>query len=237
MGILDLPASGRRMLLDEANDWLRSQTAEARVDWALGHMPGEHVLSSSFAVQSAVMLHLLTQARPDIPVLLMDTGYLFPETYRFIDELRERLTLNLHVYRAELSPAWQEVKYGQLWEQGREGLKKYNALNKVEPMARALAELDARTWFAGLRRGQSESREHVPFVDVRDGRVKVCPIADWSSKQVHDYLTAHDLPYHPLRDEGYLSVGDTHTTAKFRPGMREEDTRFGGLGRECGLHS
>lgn len=236
MGLLDLSANSRRLVLQETNDYLARQKPQARVEWALGHMPGTHAVASSFGVQSAVMLHLMTQAKPDIPVLLMDTGYLFPETYRFIDELTERLGLNLHVYRSELSPAWQEAQFGQLWEQGEAGLKKYNAINKVEPMQRALDELGVQTWFAGIRRSQSKSRTAKPFVEVQEDRVKVHPIVDWSNRDVHAYLKAHDLPYHPLWEEGYVSVGDTHTTRKLGQGMAEEDTRFFGQGRECGLH-
>lgn len=95
-------------------------SAPERVRWALANLPGEHVLSSSFGIQAALMLHLVSRERADVPVVLTDTGYLFPETYRFIDELTERLALNLKIYRAELSPAWQEARFGLLWEQGVE---------------------------------------------------------------------------------------------------------------------
>jgi phosphoadenosine phosphosulfate reductase len=128
------------------------------VAWALENLPGDYVLSSSFGIQAAVSLHLVNQIRPDIPVILTDTGYLFPETYQFIDELTDKLKLNLKVYRATESAAWQEARYGKLWEQGVEGIEKYNEINKVEPMNRALKELNAQTWFAGLRREQSGSR-------------------------------------------------------------------------------
>lgn len=237
MGILNLPAGQQAHVIAEINDWLKSQPAPTRAAWALGHLPGPHVVSSSFGVQSAVMLHMLTQVKPDIPVLLADTGYLFPETYRYVDELAGRLSLNLYVSRADMSPAWQETKFGQLWDQGPEGLKKYNAMNKVEPMAKALDNLEAKTWFTGLRRVQAETRSDIPFAEVKDGRVKVHPLADWSNKAVYKYMKAHDLPQHPLWEEGYVSVGDTHSTQKLQPGMREEDTRFGGQGRECGLHT
>lgn len=90
-------------------------------------------------------LHLVNQIHPDIPVILTDTGYLFPETYRFIDELTDKLKLNLKVYRATESAARQEARYGKLWEQGVEGIEKYNDINKVEPMNRALKELNAQT--------------------------------------------------------------------------------------------
>lgn len=158
------------------------------------------------------------------------------ETYQFIDELTDKLNLNLKVYRAKESAAWQEARYGKLWEQGVEGIEKYNDINKVEPMNRALQELSAQTWFAGLRREQSGSRAHLPVLAIQRGVFKVLPIIDWDNRTVYQYLQKHGLKYHPLWDQGYLSVGDTHTTRKWEPGMAEEETRFFGLKRECGLH-
>lgn len=226
----------RIMALAESNVQLEKLSAEARVSWALEQLPGAFVLSSSFGIQAAVLLHMVTQQRPDIPVILTDTGYLFPETYRFIDELTAKLNLNLQIFRAETSPAWQEARYGKLWEQGVDGIEQYNQLNKVEPMNRALSTLGAQTWFAGLRRNQSGSRASLPVLAVQRGVFKILPIIDWDNRQVHQYLKQHGLSYHPLWDEGYLSVGDTHTTRKWEPGMAEEETRFFGLKRECGLH-
>ncbi|MCO7226883.1 phosphoadenylyl-sulfate reductase [Pleionea sp. CnH1-48] len=220
----------------QANTRLASMTAQQRVDWALDTLPGHHVLASSFGAQSAVSLHLLTQALPDIPVMLIDTGYLFSETYQFIDQLAERLKLNLKVFRSPITPAWQEARYGQLWEQGVEGIERYNQLNKVEPMQQALEELQCSTWFAGLRRDQSNSRKHIDFVRAQQQRFKVHPIADWSNRDLHYYLKQHDLPYHPLWEKGYVSIGDVHTTRPFAAGMSEEETRFFGLKRECGIH-
>jgi len=231
-----LSKSEQTSLLAETNTMLESLTAQERVAWALEHLEGEFVLSSSFGIQAAVMLHLLTQIKPDIPVILTDTGYLFKETYQFIDQLTERLNLNLQVFQAKQSPKWQEARYGKLWEQGIEGIEKYNKLNKVEPMKDAFQSLNAGTWFSGLRREQSESRSHLPILAIQNGVFKFLPVIDWTNKDVHYYLQEHELPYHPLRDEGYLSMGDTHTTRKWEEGMREEDTRFFGLKRECGLH-
>ena len=235
-GLLALTKEQQVAALADTNAQLEALSAQERVRWALAHLPGEFILSSSFGIQAALMLHLVTQERPDIPVVLTDTGYLFPETYQFIDQLTERLRLNLKVYRADLSPAWQEARFGKLWEQGVEGIERYNQLNKVEPMARALSELNARTWFSGLRREQSGSRGNLPVLAIQRGRFKFLPVIDWSNKDVFYYFKEHDLPYHPLWEQGYLSVGDTHTTTKWEPGMNEEETRFFGLKRECGLH-
>ncbi|AJI94587.1 phosphoadenosine phosphosulfate reductase [Yersinia ruckeri] len=231
-----LPKAEQAAVLALVNDQLALLSAQSRVQWALENLPGEFVLSSSFGIQAAVCLHLVTRQRPDIPVILTDTGYLFPETYQFIDDLTDKLHLNLQVFRAAHSPAWQEARYGKLWEQGVEGIERYNELNKVEPMSRALETLGAQTWFAGLRREQSGSRANLPVLAVQRGVFKVLPIIDWDNRQVYQYLTEHGLHYHPLWDQGYLSVGDTHTTRKWEPGMSEEETRFFGLKRECGLH-
>ena len=207
-----------------------------RVERSLAVLPGQHALASSFGAQAAVMLHLVTRCRPQIPVVLIDTGYLFPETYRFVDELSERLSLNLKVYRSQSSPAWQESRWGRLWEQGAEGIDRYNRLNKVEPMQRALCELGANTWFSGLRRAQGETRAQVQPVQIQQGRYKVCPLYDWTDRQVGAYLRRHGLPYHPLWEQGFVSIGDWHTTRSLAEVGTLEETRFFGLRRECGLH-
>lgn len=231
-----LPVEEQTHALSEINQQLDQLSAVERVTWALEHLPKAYVLSSSFGIQAAVCLHLITRQYPDIPVILTDTGYLFPETYQFIDTLTEQLQLNLKVYRAEISSSWQEARYGKLWLEGIDGIERYNQINKVEPMERALKTLQAQTWFAGLRRQQAKSREHLPVLSIAKGIFKFLPIVDWDNKQVYQYLKENDLPYHPLWEQGYLSVGDTHTTRKWEEGMSEEETRFFGLKRECGLH-
>jgi len=215
----------------------RALRAEERVAAALERLPSQHVLSSSFGAQAAVSLHLVTRIAPGIPVILIDTGYLFPETYRFIDTLAERLDLNLKVYRSAHTAAWIEARHGRLWEQGREGIEHYNRIHKVEPMERALRELQAGTWFAGLRREQSMSRASIEPVQVTGGgRYKVHPLFDWTDHDIYRYLRLHDLPYHPLWERGYVSIGDWHTTRRLSDVADPEATRFFGLKRECGLH-
>ncbi|WP_445376058.1 phosphoadenylyl-sulfate reductase [Natronospira proteinivora] len=230
------PLQTEYSLVHQAVNELSHLDAESRLEWALSHLPHRQVLASSFGAQSAVMLHLVTRLRPDIPVVFIDTGYHFAETYRFVDELHDRLDLNLHVYRPRYSAAWQEARYGRRWEQGLAGLEAYNQENKVEPMQRALRALSAGTWFSGLRRQQAESRKDVPLAERRNGRIKFHPIFDWTDRDVHQYLKAHSLPYHPLWEKGYVSIGDWHTTRPLSQVDSLEETRFFGLKRECGLH-
>ena len=218
------------------NEWLGSVDATARVRWALQNLPGPFAMSSSFGAQAAVSLHLVTREDPNIPVILIDTGYLFPETYQFIEQLTRQLSLNIQRFASPQSVADFEAQYGKLWEQGREGLDQYLELRKVEPMRRSLKALGTNTWFAGLRRSQAESRAKLNPLEVRDGRFKVHPIFDWSDRDVYLYLKAHGLPYHPLWDQGYISIGDWHSTKSLSEVSSAEELRFSGLKRECGIH-
>jgi phosphoadenosine phosphosulfate reductase len=228
--------ASREHALDSCNRRFAALKPEARIEWAIENLPGTQVLTSSFGAQAAVSLHLITSVNPKTPVVLIDTGYLFPETYRFVDELTDRLQLNLKVYRAELSPAWQEARHGERWLRGKQGIEEYNEENKVEPLRRALRDLRVGTWFAGLRRGQSSTRADIPFLSWSGDRWKVHPIADWTDRDVHMYLKHHDLPYHPLWEQGYLSIGDHHSTKPIQEVSTAEETRFFGIKRECGIH-
>ena len=211
--------------LARCNELLARVGAAERIRWALEHLPTIHVLSSSFGAQAAVSLHMLTHEKRDIPVILTDTGYLFPETYRFIDEMTDRFDLNLKVYRSPTSPAWQEARHGPRWHHDAENFAAYNAENKTEPMKRALRELKAGTWFAGLRRSQASSRQAIQFLERHGERWKVHPIADWSDRDMHCYLTRNRLPYHPLWDKGYVSIGDVHTTRSLHAVDNPEDVQ------------
>lgn len=207
------------------------------VEWADRTFGHGLVVSTSFGIQSAVMLHLVTQVVPRIPVIWVDTGYLMSETYRFAADLTRRLDLNLKVYQSPVSSARMEALEGRLWTMGPEALDRYHLLRKVEPMRRALRELGARAWLSGLRREQTRHRNTLPRVDHVDGFYKLLPILDWTSRQVHRYLEDHGLPYHPLFDHGFKSVGDWHSSRPLTADdLHERDTRFEGVRQECGLH-
>ena len=103
-------------------------------------------------------------------------------------------------------------------------------------MDRALEELSVGTWFAGLRRNQSSTRGFLPVLRLQQNRFKIHPLVDWHNRDIHRYLSQHGLPHHPLWERGYESVGDTHTSRPIEPGVSEQQSRFFGLTRECGLH-
>jgi phosphoadenosine phosphosulfate reductase len=222
--------------IDEMNAELAGAAPEDILRWAARTYRGGIVLSTSFGAHSAVMLHMLSRAAPEVPVVFIDTGYLFPETYRFADELTRRLRLDVRVYGPQMSAARQEALHGKLWEQGEEAVERYLLVNKVEPMQRALRELDARAWIAGVRGSQTEHRASLRPLQTQDGRVKVHPILDWSVADMDRYLELHALPHHPLYAEGYRSIGDWHSTLPTTPDMDPRDGRLLGKKRECGLH-
>jgi phosphoadenosine phosphosulfate reductase len=234
------PRAGRDPLadLDALDRRLARATPEAVIEAAAERFGDGLVVSTSFGIQSAATLHLASTIVPGIPVLWVDTGYLPPETYRFAGALTERLDLNLHVYQSPVSPARMEALHGRLWEEGTvEALDRYDRLRKVEPLQRGLRELGATAWVSGVRADQTELRRTLRRIDRHGERAKVHPILHWTSRDVHAYLKRHDLPYHPLFEQGYASVGDWHSS---RPVGADDDderaTRFGGLKQECGIH-
>lgn len=224
--------------LEAANENLGNAEAIALIEWAAETFGSGLVMTSSFGIHSAVMLHLATRVVPDIPVIWIDTGYLPAETYKFAEELTEKLNLNLKIYQSPMSPARMEALYGRLWEENSvEALNRYDQIRKVEPMQRALKDLGATGWLAGLRQDQTDHRKSLQRIGKQGDIYKVLPIFEWNSRDVYYYLTENELPYHPYFDLGYTTVGDWHSS---RPVTAEDesdrDTRFQGLKQECGLH-
>ena len=222
--------------VDLVNDAFARMNAGERVAWLHVQFGSRLVLSSSFGLQAAVMLHLVSKHAPQIPVVWLDTGYLFPESYRYAEELIDRLDVDVKIYQPNISAARQEALYGKLWEQGEEGNAKYGLINKVEPMNRALQNLGADIWISGLRRSQSSTRVDRQFGEQQKSTLKVYPILDWSDAQVATYYSENNLPKHPLEEQGYQTMGDWHSTSPVVDGESAEGSRFGGEKYECGLH-
>ncbi|ESA35466.1 phosphoadenosine phosphosulfate reductase [Leptolyngbya sp. Heron Island J] len=224
--------------LEALNKTLADMDASKLVAWGVETFGETLVMSTSFGIQSAVMLHLVTQVMPNIPVIWVDTGYLPAETYRFAEDLTKRLQLNLQVYQSSMSPARMEAIYGQLWDQDNvSALNRYDYIRKVEPMQRALKDLGAKAWLAGLRANQTSHRQTLGRIAQQNNIYKLHPILSWNSRDVYKYLTTYDLPYHPLFDQGYVTVGDWHSSRPMTAADEDERaTRFKGLKQECGLH-
>jgi phosphoadenosine phosphosulfate reductase len=204
------------------------------IQWAVDEYSPDIAVTSSFGADSAVMLHLAATVSPDIRVISLNTGFLFEETLAFRAELEKRLNLNIQEYKPALSAEEFVETHSEMWKSDPNSCC---AFNKQEPMARAKKGLAA--WITGVRREQSFTRRQTPYVSAdADGLIKICPIADWSAREVHRYLLEHELPYHPLREKGYLSIGCTHCTKQVKPGEDPRSGRWAGFDKtECGLHT
>lgn len=211
------------------------------VKWAYAEYGDDLVMSSSFGADSSALLHMATQVMPEIKVVMIDTGYLFPETWQFMEELRRRLSLNVWVYRTRRDPIAYLREAGEANPQFRQDIPACCALNKNEPFERALAELKPKAWLRGIRRRQSDSRAQRQFVELspRYQCHAISPLLNWGGREIHQYLTAHDLPYHPLRDKGYLSIGcnPLSCTRAITAGEDERSGRWSETNKvECGIN-
>ncbi len=221
---------------DKVNAAFSELAAAERISWLYEEYGSRIVMSSSFGLQAAVMLDLISKHAPQVPVVWLDTGYLFPETYQYAKQLMEQLNINVTTYQPKLTAARQEALYGKLWQQGEEGNAKFGLMNKVEPMNRALGDLSADIWISGLRRSQSSTRVDRDYAEQQSGTLKVYPILDWADAQVSAYFYDQNLPKHPLESQGYQTMGDWHSTSPVLEGDCAESSRFGGSQYECGLH-
>jgi len=217
------------------SDELKNLRAGQRLELLYERLGDRLVASTSFGLQAAVMLKLLHDHAPKVPVVSIDTGFLFPETYRYAEELMEKFPLDYRIYHPTISAARMQAIYGDLWEQGREGAEKYSLLTKVEPMNRALKEIGGDVWISGLRRAHSETRQERAFVEQQKKTIKVYPILDWADAQVDLFFHQNVIPRHPLEEQGYVTMGDWHSTRPSTDGTAN-GTRFNGEKYECGLH-
>ena len=227
---------GQKTVIKEGLPDLEGVTAPERMEWAILNYPGKILLTTSFGAQSAAFLHLATQIKKDLPLLFIDTGYHFPETLEFAQELTRKLNLNLQTVRPLLTPEEIEQKHGKLWEMGPKGLEKFHEIVRVEPMQRAMNQINPSLWVAGLRRTSADSRKELSVVSHNQSRIKLLPILDWTDRQVGEYLRQHSLPYHPLWSKGYISIGDRVTTKRLDEVNDPAQLRHFGWKRECGIH-
>ena len=225
--------------LDQARAALEALTPQQRLAWAVDRFGENFALTTSFGIQSSVLLHMLSELpeAADVPVIWVDTGYLPPETYQYAETLQQRLNIRLVVAQSPISPARMEALHGRLWETGDvKDLEVYLQIRKVEPLERALADLDVQCWASGVRRGQTEHRRQMTWLDPIRQRLSLRPLLTWTPRDVFYYMQEHELPQHPLFEQGYSTVGDWHSSGPDGAELSGRDTRFGGLKQECGIH-
>lgn len=214
-----------------AEDWSPEQV----LSWAFRSFGNRVAICSAFGVEGMVLIDMASHVRKDVRLFTVDTEFLFPETYNLMEKIEERYGITIERVYPLLSPEVQERLHGPaLW--ARDPDQCCN-LRKVEPLRRKLRELDA--WITSIRRDQTVVRANARKIewDANFGLVKINPLVDWSAKQVWRYIHDHDVPYNPLHDRGYPSIGCTHCTRAVQPGEDARAGRWPGFAKtECGLH-
>jgi phosphoadenosine phosphosulfate reductase len=217
---------------------LEGHGAEAVLDALLAGRPEAGAcITCSFQAEDVVVLHLLRERVPDVPVLFLDTGYHFAATYEYRDRMTQEWSLNLVNVLPEKTIEQQESEFGILY---REQPTKCCQLRKVEPLMRSLEPFDI--WFTGLRREQSPTRKNLKKVEqhrLPSGKtlLKVSPLADWTWAQVWEYTGKHGLTYLPQYDRGYSSIGCEPCTAIPDDPANPRSGRWSGKKLECGIHT
>lgn len=233
--------AGAPIDLAAARHLLELLTPPERLAWAQQTFGEGFALTTSFGIQAAVLLHMVSglarvSGQP-VQVIWVDTGYLPPETYRYAQQLSELLALKVHVAQASMGPARMEALHGRLWETGTaEALGLYHRIRKVEPLDQALTDLGVTCWASGVRGTQTDHRSGMETLDPIRQRWSLRPLLSWTKRDVYYYMRDHALPQHPLFDQGYSTVGDWHSSAPDDGGISGRATRFGGLKQECGIH-
>jgi phosphoadenosine phosphosulfate reductase len=227
-------AAARGFDLERENARLEGATPEERVRYAVETYGEDLLFTSSFGAQSGVLLHLWSRVAPHLPVVFIDTGFLFPETLRYRDELAARLGLTLRVLRPDVAHADFVARYPA--DIQRTDPDFCCGLNKVAPLAALRAA--ARGWLSGLRRDQGSSRASTPILLRDEHLVRIHPLATVTAAEIARYLADHDLPEHPLVQRRYLSIGCAPCTRSVADGEDERAGRWSWSSKsECGLHA
>jgi len=209
--------------------------AQEVMQWAFRRFGKRVEMASGFGAEGMALIDIAARLNPELRVFTIDTEFLFPETYQLIAKVEKRYGITVERVRPRLTPETQEEIYGPtLWSINPD---QCCALRKVEPLKEKLAGL--RAWITAIRRDQTAARAGARKVewDQKFQLVKINPIADWTTRDVWNYLHEHDVPYNPLHDQNFTSIGCTHCTRAIRPGEDPRAGRWAGFQKtECGLH-
>jgi phosphoadenosine phosphosulfate reductase len=221
---------------EQAKVQAESWSAEEVLEWAFQTFGTEVEIASGFGAEGVALIDMSARLRAGMRVFVLDTGFLFPETYALIGEIEDRYGIRVERVQPAITPEQQAQQLGAaLWKRNPDQCCN---LRKVEPLRKKLAGLQA--WIAAIRREQTPDRAHARKLewDTKFGLVKVNPIADWTSDMVWEYIRANDVPYNPLHDRNYPSIGCTHCTRPVAAGEDPRAGRWSGLNTtECGLHA
>ena len=221
--------------LKRISDGFEEKPPRQVLRWALGRFQSDLALACSFGAEDVALVDMISRIDPSTKVFYLDTGALFPETYELIERVAERYNVQLLRAAPAVTLSDQARLYGdELWKLQPDLCCD---IRKVQPLTTMLGPLDA--WITGVRREQAPTRANVGIVewDFKFGLVKVNPLARWTNAEVRRYIAENDVPYNPLHDRGYPSIGCTHCTWPVEPGEDPRAGRWAGTDKiECGLH-
>jgi phosphoadenosine phosphosulfate reductase len=204
--------------------------------WAFVTFGNYVEIASGFGPEGMVLIDIAAKVQPNFRIFTLDTDFLFPETYVLVGRIEKRYGIRVERLKSALTPDEQQGLHGPaLWSRDPDACCN---LRKVEPLRRKLSQL--RAWVTSIRRDQTPERAGVRKVawDAKFHLVKINPLADWTTEKVWRYIHDHDLPYNPLHDRGYPSIGCTHCTRGVQPGEDARAGRWSGFNKtECGLHT
>lgn len=219
----------------EAQATAERWNAEELLTWAAREFRERAALASSFGAEDVVLIDMISGIAAPFAVFTLDTDFLFPESYELISRIEQKYEIRVERLHPRLSPESQAREFGdELWKSQPD---RCCQIRKVEPLTERLKASSA--WITGIRRGQSPTRANARKLewDAKFGLVKLNPIADWTEAQVWEYVRSHNVPYNPLHDRGYPSIGCTHCTRAVLPGEDPRAGRWSGFAKtECGLH-
>jgi len=233
------PIKTTKYNLEKFNEELINLSSLEMLEWALQRFENNLAFTTSFGIQSSVLLHLIQSSslKNEVKIFWIDTGYLPKETYLYANTLINKLSLNITILQSEISPAHMEAIYGKLWESNRvEDINKYHQIRKVDPLDNALKKYSINCWGSGVRAQQTTNRGKMKFIELIRDTLSVRPLLGWSQKDIFYYMKEKNLPQHPLFMKGYSTVGDWHSSSAESSNIKGRSTRFGGVKQECGLH-
>ncbi|MFP4654436.1 MAG: phosphoadenylyl-sulfate reductase [Methanohalobium sp.] len=235
-------SQSKEKLLKQFADNFKNKEPQEILSYALQKYSPNIAISFSGA-EDVVLIDIAKQIKADIKVFTLDTGRLYPETYQFIEKVREHYNIPIEVYMPDREATEKLVTEKGLFSFYRDGHNECCSIRKIDPLKRAIDGLDA--WVTGQRRDQSPSRFEVPVVQIdtvfgNNDLIKFNPLANWTLKQVWQYIYDNDVPYNELHEKGYISIGCEPCTRPVTPGQHEREGRWWweeATKRECGLHS
>ena len=233
------PIKTTKYNLEKFNEELINLSSLEILDWSLQKFENNLAFTTSFGIQSSVLLHLIQSSslKNEVKIFWIDTGYLPKETYLYANTLINKLSLNITILQSEISPAHMEAMYGKLWESNRvEDINKYHQIRKVDPLDNALKKYSINCWGSGVRAQQTTNRGKMKFIELIRDTLSIRPLLGWSQKDIFYYMKEKNLPQHPLFMQGYSTVGDWHSSSAESSNAKGRSTRFGGVKQECGLH-